>query len=100
MTTQKATARPWGVIDSLRDGAMPGIDLWIVDSNKGYLIAELSATTFFECIEEMTANAELIVKAVNSFDLMLEALNGIIASNELTEAKEYARKALRSLQTE
>ena len=43
-------------------------------------------------------NAAFIVRAVNNFSFLVDALNDIITSGNLTEAKSYAEKALRNVQ--
>ncbi len=48
--------------------------------------------------KQCEANASFIVTAVNNFDLLVKALNDIIASNTLTEAKEYANETMRKVQ--
>lgn len=45
-----------------------------------------------------TVNAAFIVKAVNNFDLMFNALDDIVKASNLKEAQAYAAKAMLSLQ--
>ena len=66
MKTGKATPRPW------TNGELDGITIYLWDEDQDRFIAEVKAEDVSTEVAE--ANARLIVRAVNSFDAMREAL--------------------------
>lgn len=101
-TKDQATKRPWRLWEESQN-------FIIADANKGkeFVIGEIYDNKNYierndhEVIpnkEQGLANARLIVKAVNSFDLSVKAFNDILFSNNIEEIKGYANKMVQLLQ--
>lgn len=84
---QGATAREW--IVHVTDGGA----VYISDSH------DFSKATFFIRMDGERERAEIIVRAVNSLPLMLDAFSRIVAATSLEEANEIANETLRTLQS-
>lgn len=94
MSTEKATPRPW-----YHKKQFPyqvyGDNSDISEQSKFVCCCEPEGEPLGD--ERQEANASLIVKAVNSHDLIIQALNDIMEASNIKEAKDYANKALREM---
>lgn len=94
MTKDLSTPRPWKQLE------MPKTNTTyreIIICN-GYTICKLVDNLAPHMTGTVDANAALIVKAVNFFNLSLKAFNDILSSNNIEEAKAYANKMVQLLQ--
>lgn len=74
-TQEKATARPW--THKRPKTNKHRASEWIM-SDQNFVAKVYGGTDFIKTREETVANAELIVKAVNSFDDLVEACQFVI----------------------
>lgn len=81
MKTDKATARPWKVGGSIGDYKL-------IENQERIIIAKMPQKELanYNVIEEENANAELIVRAVNNYEALLEACKSALSNIE------YAKK--------
>lgn len=88
----KHTSVPW----SLRDIPHQGLT---IEWKEGAPVCHMRWTDGLnkQTEERVEANAQFIVKAVNSFYLMLGALNDIVISDDLKKSKEIADEIIQKV---
>lgn len=82
--TERATARPWKIGATMNYGKTNWSKMFIVHLSDGVAFDGCQVSDFDK--ERQQANAELIVRAVNSFDAMKSVLEQIIADYKAWES--------------